>query len=114
MRDPTLFGGWLKRIVINKSIQTVKNSFQVEEYLHDEKILEEENETWFNRISFEKLQEEIQQLPSGCRQIFTLYLLENYKHREIAEVLNISVSNSKSQYQYALKLLRQRLQRYLI
>ncbi|MBT5424929.1 MAG: RNA polymerase subunit sigma-24, partial [Bacteroidetes bacterium] len=42
-----------------------------------------------------------------------LYLFENYKHREIAQLLKISESTSKSQYQRALKLLRMKLKAYL-
>ena len=73
--------------------------------------MEEESKPWYEEISFEKIKKAIQDLPDGSREIFSLYLLEGYKHREIAEVLNVSESTSKSQYRYALKLLRNKLKK---
>jgi len=49
----------------------------------------------------------IKQLPRGCRVVLTLHLLEGYRHREIAEILDVSVGTVKSQYWRAKKLLRQ-------
>ena len=63
-------------------------------------------------IPFDKIKSAIERLPEGCRQIFTLYLMEGYKHQEIAEVLGISVSTSKSQYRYALQLLKEKLSKF--
>jgi len=60
-----------------------------------------------------KLWSEINLLADGCKQIFILYLLEDYKHKEIAAYLNISESTSKSQYQYALKLTMNKFEKYL-
>ena len=67
----------------------------------------------FINITSAEINKEINKLPSGCKQILTLYLFENYKHREIAQLLKISESTSKSQYQRALKLLRMKLKAYL-
>ena len=60
---------------------------------------------WFYEISFETIDQEIKRLPVGCRQILILHLLEDYKHVEIAQLMNISESTSKSQYRYAKNLL---------
>lgn len=109
LKEPTYYRAWLKKIVINASLKAVKarTRFEDVELLSNESI--PVNEPDFFDIPIEKIQESIQKLPDGCRQIFTLYLLEEYKHKEIAALLDISVSTSKSQYQYALKLLRQTL-----
>jgi RNA polymerase sigma-70 factor (ECF subfamily) len=48
-------------------------------------------------------------LPDGCRQVFNLYVLEDYSHKEIAESLAISESTSKSQYRRAKQLLKERI-----
>ena len=56
---------------------------------------------------------EIKQLPDGCRVVFNLYLLENYSHKQIAELLDISESTSKSQYHRAKSLLRNQLKKKL-
>ena len=62
-------------------------------------------------LSPERIHEAIQTLPEGCRVIFSLYQLEGYDHQEIADILNVSVSTSKSQFHRAKKLLKQRLKK---
>jgi RNA polymerase sigma factor (sigma-70 family) len=75
-------------------------------------IVENEEDEWYKKVSFEQIMSAINLLSDGCKQIFILYALEDYKHREIAAYLNVSESTSKSQYQYALKLLQGRLKKY--
>ncbi len=110
LKEDQKYGSWLKRIVINSSLKLIKsrknfNSLNEVEHLESEVI----DQKWYEEISFEVIQEAIHQLPDGARAVFSLYLLEGYKHKEIAEVLDISVSTSKSQYRYAIKLLREKL-----
>jgi len=108
LKDSSKYGGWLKTIVINKSLASIKKRihFQDVELAID---IPDEDETLIKAYSFLQLQKAIQELPEGCRQVFSFYLLENYKHKEIAGLLDISVSTSKSQYRYAIKLLREKL-----
>ncbi len=103
------YPGWLKRIVTNKSLNAIKKRVQFSEVNEIPEWEEEDTSPWYSGISFDKIRDAIQELPDGCRQVLTLYLLEEYKHREIAEMLDISVSTSKSQYRYALGLLREKL-----
>ncbi len=103
------YPGWLKRIVTNKSLTVVKKRIHFSEVNEIPEWEEEDSSPWYSGISFDKIRDAIQELPEGCRQVLSLYLLEEYKHREIAEMLNISVSTSKSQYRYAIGLLRERL-----
>ena len=104
--------GWLRSIVINRSIEIVKSRVHYQNLdTIDLKVIEIDN-TCYDEIPSEVLKNSIQELPDGCREIFTLYLLENYKHREISKLLNIKLSTSKSQYQYALKLLREKLKKH--
>ena len=49
-------------------------------------------------------------LPLGCRYVFILSVIEGYKHKEIAELLNISEGTSKSQLAYAKRLLKQQIE----
>ena len=70
---------------------------------------EEETESAYSHIPPARIHEEIKQLPEGCRVVLNLYLLEGYKHKEIAEIMNFSVSTSKSQYNRAKNLLKDRL-----
>lgn len=107
LKDAELFGGWLKRIIINQCIahSKGKNIFGrvlvVETDLPDETI----EDLWQN-ISMEELHHAIKQLPEGCRQIFVLYAIEDYTHQQIANELGLSIGTSKSQYNRAKRLLQ--------
>ncbi len=114
LKDEAKYGGWLKQIIINKSLASLKKRVNFQDLGEIELSEEmEEDQNWYQGISFEKIKNAIQDLPDGSRQVFSLYLLENYKHKEIAEMLNISVSTSKSQYRYALKLLKEKLNGFI-
>ena len=109
LKEGGKYVGWLKQIVVNNSLAHIKKKVNFKNLTTVEDRAEEEEENWFEGISFEKIREAIQELPEGSRQVFSLYLLENHKHREIAEMLGISISTSKSQYRYALKILKDKL-----
>ena len=57
----------------------------------------------------EKIKTEINNLPDGYRVVFSLYLMEGYDHKEIAEILGITESTSKSQYNRAKNKLKELL-----
>lgn len=114
LEHPHKYFGWLKRIVVNKSLQASKNKRYFEEIEQVEAEEEEADTPWYQGIPFTRIKEGIDQLPDGCREIFTLYLLEDYKHREISELLGIAISTSKSQYRYALKLMKAYLRPFTV
>jgi RNA polymerase sigma-70 factor (ECF subfamily) len=110
VKDHRQFGGWLRRIVINECIRFSKRSAtwqSLDDSIH-EPAPPEEPGFWAN-ISMELIHEAIKHLPEGCRQVFVLYVLEDFSHKEIANHLGISESTSKSQYQRARKLLQERI-----
>lgn len=111
LKDGAKYGGWLKQIIVNKSLASLKKRVSFQELTEVEIWEENDDDNWYQDISFEKITVAIQELPEGSRQVFSLFLLDNYKHKEIAAMLNISVSTSKSQYRYALKLLKEKLHR---
>jgi RNA polymerase sigma factor (sigma-70 family) len=96
------FGAWLKRIVINRSLDSLskkKAVFEDIEYhigIRDEGP-EESSKNEDIDLKVEAVKEAIDRLPDGYRVILTLYLLEGYDHDEIAEIMNISSSTSRSQ-----------------
>ena len=112
LRDHGKFGSWLRQIMANECMNFLKSTMQFENIDNINIKHEEDEPSWYKSISFSQINQEIDKLPNGCRQIFTLYLLEEYKHSEIAQKLNISVSTVKSQYQYALKILRSNLKNH--
>ncbi|MEI9956886.1 MAG: RNA polymerase sigma factor [Ferruginibacter sp.] len=109
----TSFGGWLKQICINRSINQLKkrkvNWVDIDETdYHDraEETIVDENDI---RLKVESIKKSIMQLPDGYRTILTLYLLEGYDHEEIAEILNVAKSTTRTQYMRAKQKLLQLL-----
>lgn len=102
------FGSWLKRIVVNKSIDAVKKrkvkfiSFEDEQR---DLVLEEETDESEMEYSVEAVNQAVQLLPDGFRTVITLYLFEDYSHKDIGELLGISENTSKTQYLRAKKKL---------
>ncbi len=97
--------GWMKKIVVNECLQFIRK--RKSDYLYLDDLTKEpfEEDIPLN-IDSDKVFEAIRQLPSGYRTIFNLYAIENYKHIEISERLNISINTSKSQYSKAKKMLQ--------
>lgn len=114
LKDPMQFGGWLKRIVVNECIRFGKKTLRWNEW-EDERndTIAEEAAEWWKTVSFEIIHQEIRGLPDGCRQVFNLFVVEDFSHKDIAEQLGISESTSKSQYHRARQLLKERITRQI-
>ena len=99
------FGAWLKRITINTCINAI-NKRKVEltycEEIYHHEIPEEDTGTE-TKYTVENITQAMEQLPKGGRMVFTLYLFEGYDHGEIARILGITESTSKSQLLRAKK-----------
>lgn len=108
--NESAFGSWLKRVVINRSIDVLRK--QKENIISIEKVeiedeIEEPKEIKYDIESVRKC---MQELPDGYRIVLTLYLFEDYSHKEISSMLKISEGTSKSQYNRAKKKLIQLIQ----
>lgn len=115
LKDEQSFGGWLKKIAISECIRFNKKGFKWTELSDNyEETPEDDNASWLHTVNFEKINNEIKQLPEGCRQVFNLYAVEDYSHREIAGILHISESTSKSQYHRARQLLKERILKHQV
>ena len=104
------FGSWLRSIVVGNSIRFCKRNIKWKDLDGEaDEAVSDDNEPWWLDISMEQAHEAIKDLPTGCRQVFVLYVFEDFAHKEIAANLGISESTSKSQYQRARSLLKERL-----
>ena len=100
------FGAWLKRIVINKSVNHLKaNRIPVVPMDTHQFHLAVETPLAAEVVDIAKVKAGIGKLPNGYKQIINLYLIEGYDHNEISAILEISSSTSKSQYHRAKKKL---------
>jgi len=98
------FGVWLKRIVINRSLDVLKKRKLNFVTIDDADFREEEDEEE-SIYDVDVLKKCISELPDGYRTILSLFVFEECSHKEIAELLNISEGTSKSQYNRAKKKL---------
>lgn len=102
-RTESTFGAWLKRIVINRCISRIRKRetelVYIDDYSRHEVSEEEPPETtWPDQAVIARA---VERLPDGYRVVLSLYLLEGYDHTEIAQILGISESTSKTQYSRA-------------
>jgi RNA polymerase sigma-70 factor (ECF subfamily) len=116
--------GWIRRVIINATLMKLRKSKK--EYAFENMELavggafdepmedEEENQNEPDVLDFtrEEAIDILQTLPEGFRKVLNLFVIDGYKHREIAKMLDISVGTSKSQLNRARKLMKQKLTTY--
>jgi RNA polymerase sigma-70 factor, ECF subfamily len=101
------FKGWLRTIVVNTAIDYYRKSIQQPDYENLDNVhLADLNEDVISRISAEEILELIRKLSPVYRMVFSLYVLDGYTHKEIAEKLGIKEGTSKSNLQDARKKLQ--------
>jgi RNA polymerase sigma-70 factor (ECF subfamily) len=102
------FEGWMKRIVINTALQRYRNQ-KVFSLNYEENLIQPENDYSENNISLNELLKCIQELPNRYRMVFNLYVLDGYSHKEIAEMMEISVGTSKSNLARGRQILKDKV-----
>ena len=106
--DQGSFEGWMKRIVVNESLMHIRKKKNLNLHIEIEKAYDaKEDAVALDNLQYEELLALLEELPDGYRTIFNLYIIEGYKHREIADLLGISINTSKSQLILAKKRLRE-------
>lgn len=106
------FEGYIKRVFINTVLNFVRKNYQqlykTESWQmvnHDSEI----NAAAISNLNYEELLSHVQNLPEGYRIVFNMYAIDGYKHREIATVLRIKESTSRSQYTRAKQILQKNI-----
>ncbi|MFC1732215.1 RNA polymerase sigma factor [candidate division KSB1 bacterium] len=109
------FEGWIKRIMINTAINNYRSNLK--HYYHADVDDYENQYAAHNMIAetidAEEILKHIQQMPEGYRMVFNLYAIEGYAHKEIANMLGITVSTSKSQLSKARKYIQNQIKNIL-
>jgi len=107
-RGEVSFGAWLKRIVVNKSLDFLrlrKERISLEDLGEVEEIPEDTPRFIEVAYSAAEIKEAVFALPEGYRIVLSLILLEGYDHEEVSEILGISNATSRTQYHRAKKKL---------
>ncbi len=106
------FEGWMKRIMVNNVLQQYRNVTYLD--LANKEIADEEVEVEIDddNIPLDFLMKIIQELPDRYRLVFNLYVVDGYPHKEIAEMLGITVGTSKSNLARARLILKEKVDNY--
>lgn len=102
------FEGWIRRIMVNECISYIRVQKKVN-FLEDEFYVEDTFNNIESHFSVEDIQTLIDSLPDGYKMVFNLYVVEGYKHQEIAKMLGINEGTSKSQLCHARKILQEQI-----
>jgi RNA polymerase sigma factor (sigma-70 family) len=102
VKEPSSFEGWLRRMVVNKCLEFLRTKSSERKFLEERAhVLDEIEDVVIDQADTEELRntlfKAIQELPEGYRTIINLAIIEGCKHGEIAEMLKITESTSRSQ-----------------
>jgi len=101
------FEGWVRRIMVNQALMFLRknNNFKLSVEISNITLLT--RAVVEDNLAAKDILDLLNMLPTGYRTIFNMYVIEGYKHREIAEILGISINTSKSQLILAKKRMRE-------
>ena len=101
------FEGWMRTIFVNTALRQLEKQKRTDsEILLPELPEIETSLTAFHQLAYKELIQLVNELPTGYRLVFNLYIIEGYTHKEIAERLKISEGTSKSQLARAKNYLK--------
>ncbi len=110
-REEGSFEGWIRRIMVNTSLnlhrKNLKHYYHIDISETESRIVDKRME--FDHLEVQDMLKMVQSLPNGYRLVFSLYEIEGYSHKEIADELGVSVNTSKSQLLKARRRLREKL-----
>jgi len=102
------FKPWFKTILINTALDYLRKNKKFKTDLSIDKALDVSvDSNAISELSFKELMAIVNTLPTAYRTVFNMYVVDGYKHKEIAEKLSIEVGTSKSNLSRAKAILRQ-------
>ena len=107
------FEGWIRRIMINTALERYRSQLHLYP-LTENAVANEEIEyvEVFDKLSTDELLKLVQDLPPRYRMVFNMYAIEGYNHKEIAEVMGITIGTSKSNLSRAREILQKKVKEY--
>ena len=103
------FEGWMRRIMINECLMELRKNKIFHLNVDDYSTTISSNQEASQQIEEDDVMKLLNYLPDGCRLVFTLFVIEGYKHKEIADNLGITEGTSKSQLNLAKTKLKEML-----
>lgn len=103
------FEGWLRKIMVREAISFLRQEKKIEFSVEDFEVNPEPTNNIQSSMELNEIQFYIDELPEGYKMVFVMYVIEGYKHHEIASLLNINEGTSKSQLYKARQLLQEKI-----
>ena len=93
------FEGWARKIFVNTALMYLrkKDALKMSEELENARNLSSDLSTQMQNIGYKELMKLITSLPAGFRTVFNMYVIEGYSHKEIADMMNITETTSRTQ-----------------
>jgi RNA polymerase sigma-70 factor (ECF subfamily) len=111
------FEGWMRKIMINSALNYYKRKNLISKGVEPEDaqhfLMNEYNHDVLSKMDHDELLKLIHDLPDGYRTVFNLNIIEGYSHKEIGDMMKISVNTSKSQLSRARSSLKRRVKELL-
>ena len=116
LQEVSTFGAWLKRIVVNLSINSFNHKVKLNEVTYNDELKNEavesegiilENDSKDEKVK--KILRTLSNLKENYRVALTLHLIEGYDYEEIGEILNLSYANCRTTISRAKESLRKKL-----
>ncbi len=101
------FEGWMYKIMVNECLMELRKNTNFNVKIEISQIKNFSNDTILDDLYEKDVMKYLDYLPLGCRTVFNLFVIEGYKHSEIAEMLHITEGTSKSQLNAAKERLKE-------
>ncbi|MDR1652910.1 MAG: RNA polymerase sigma factor [Prevotellaceae bacterium] len=103
------FEGWLRRVFVTTALERFRSRREVPLDIYLEETIENQEFSILEKLSADDLHKMISELPDNCRTVFNLYAIEDYSHKEIAQMLNIKEVTSRSYFFRAREILKTKI-----
>jgi RNA polymerase sigma factor (sigma-70 family) len=101
LKEELAFEGWAKKIAVNQCLMQLKKNVNFNLYLEDVSLKDQPLTDEMCELEEEDLLNLLNHLPDGCKTVFSLFVIEGFSHKDIAEKLQVSEGTSKSQLNVA-------------
>ena len=105
------FEGWARRIFVTTALMSLrkKDALKMSDELETARGMKADTVSQLQDIGYKEIMELIMSLPAGFRTVFNMYVIEGYSHKEIAEMLDITETTSRTQLSRARVWLQNRI-----
>ena len=107
------FEGWARRIFVTTALMSLrkKDALKVSDELEAVRGMKADTASQMQNIGYKELMQLVMSLPPGFRTVFNMYAIEGYSHKEIAEMLGITETTSRTQFSRARAWLQNKIQK---